>query len=211
MEDLYLYMGIISILVILGTSVFMPKIKGVLGEKSVALILSYLNTKKYRVINDLMIKNGKKTSQIDHVIVSNYGIFVIETKNYKGLIVGKEEDLYWNQILYKKKEKMYNPVKQNYGHIKALKETLKDFENLKFISIVVFDPKAELRVRCKTEVVYLPKLLKTINKYKSRCIDERTKQKIYLKLKGSHVKGRQIRKEHVNYINKNIKKRSVIR
>jgi len=54
-------------------------------------------------------------------VVSNYGIFVIETKNYKGWIIGNEFDDYWTQVIFKRKEKLYNPIKQNYGHIQALK------------------------------------------------------------------------------------------
>src|SRR5450631_2320313 len=72
--------------------IFMPKIKGAIGEKSVAFFLSGLDKTKYKLINNIMLQVGNKTTQIDHVIVSNYGIFVIETKNYKGWIVGNEFD-----------------------------------------------------------------------------------------------------------------------
>jgi hypothetical protein len=67
---------------------FTPRILGIIGEKSVASFLSALDSKKYLLINDLMIKNEVRTSQIDHVVISNYGIFVIETKNYEGWIMG---------------------------------------------------------------------------------------------------------------------------
>lgn len=37
----------------------------------------------YFIINDAMVKTSdNKTHQIDHIIVSKYGIFVIETKQY---------------------------------------------------------------------------------------------------------------------------------
>lgn len=92
---------------------FMPKIKGYFGEKSVAFFLSKLDDTKYKVINNIMLQVGNKTTQIDHVVVSNYGIFVIETKNYKGWITGNEFDEYWKQTIYKRKEKLHNPIKQN--------------------------------------------------------------------------------------------------
>lgn len=85
-------------------SIFKPKIKGFLGEKVVSAILSRLNPQKYTVINDVMLNINGKTSQIDHVVVSNYGIFVIETKNYKGWILGDERSEYWTQVIYKRKE-----------------------------------------------------------------------------------------------------------
>ena len=51
-------------------------------------------------------------------------IFVIETKNYKGIITGNEYDDNWNQILFNNKEVLRNPIKQNNGHIKALKDAI---------------------------------------------------------------------------------------
>jgi len=64
------------------------------------------------------------TTQIDHIIVSRYGIFVIETKNMKGWIYGNEFQRQWTQVIYKKKSKFMNPLHQNYGHIKNLSELL---------------------------------------------------------------------------------------
>ncbi|WP_265088790.1 nuclease-related domain-containing protein [Psychrobacter immobilis] len=62
--------------------------KGILGE-TVINIATWLKLEKenYHRLNNitLPLANGGST-QIDHVIVSVYGIFVIETKNYKGWI-----------------------------------------------------------------------------------------------------------------------------
>ena len=78
-------------LVIPGTvKVIKPRMKGFIGEKTVALLLATLDKRKYRTINDLIIRADGKSSQIDHVVISNYGIFIIETKNYKGWITGYE-------------------------------------------------------------------------------------------------------------------------
>ena len=50
----------------------------------------------YFIINDVMVKTrDNKTHQIDHIIVSKYGIFVIETKQYNGYIKGNEYDKRW--------------------------------------------------------------------------------------------------------------------
>jgi len=67
---------------------FTPRFHGIIGERLVTSVLSALDSKKYLIINDLMVENEGKTSQIDHVVISNYGIFVIETKNYNGWILG---------------------------------------------------------------------------------------------------------------------------
>jgi len=87
----YLWVLVIAVGIL---DLFMPRIKGFFGEKSVSFFLSRLDETKYMVINDIMLQVGSKTTQIDHVVVSNYGVFVIETKNYKGWIIGNEFDEY---------------------------------------------------------------------------------------------------------------------
>ncbi|WP_456273194.1 nuclease-related domain-containing protein [Bacillus sp. AK031] len=72
-----------------------------------------------------MIKNSHSRSgysQIDHAIIIPYGIIVIETKNYQGTIYGGKDRKNW---LINGKFKMLNPLKQNYGHIQALKKLVK--------------------------------------------------------------------------------------
>lgn len=71
-----------------------------------------------------MIKQNGCTHQIDHLIISQFGIFVVEMKNYYGLILGEEHKDKWIQYLGKKKSYFLNPIHQNYGHVKALEELL---------------------------------------------------------------------------------------
>ena len=66
--------------------VFVPDVKGFIGEKTVASELDRLPSEEYRILNDVLISFGSGSSQIDHIVISIYGIFVIETKNYKGWI-----------------------------------------------------------------------------------------------------------------------------
>lgn len=187
---------------------FMPRIKGYLGEKSVAFFLSKLDETKYKVINNIMLQVGNKTTQIDHVVVSNYGIFVIETKNYKGWIIGNEFDDNWKQVIYKRKEKLHNPIKQNYGHIQGLKAVLNSFQDIEYISIVAFTTKAELKVTSKTDVVYTINLAKTIKKYNSETITDSVKDEIYNKLISLNIDNKDSRKAHVEAIHNNINEKS---
>lgn len=184
---------------------FLPAIKGFFGEKAVAIFLSRLNPLEYKVINNIMLQVDGKTSQIDHVVVSNYGIFVIETKNYKGWILGNEYDDYWTQIIFKRKEKLRNPIKQNFGHIRALEEHLKEFIGVKSISIVVFTTKADLKVKTQTDVVYTVNLLKTIKKNSTiQLISDTDKEKIYSKLLALNVDSKDNRKAHIQSIRNNL-------
>lgn len=189
---------------------FSPKIKGYLGERSVSNKLSILNQSKYKVINNLMLQVGSKTSQIDHIVVSNYGIFVIETKNYKGWIIGNEHDEYWKQVIYKRKEKLYNPIKQNYGHIMALKEVLKVFPNLDYISIITFTINANLKVNSTTDVIYTTKLIETIEKYKNNVISDVVKEEVYNKLASLNVDSKDNRITHIQAIHDEIKVKNIL-
>jgi len=180
---------------------FKPKIKGIIGEKTISVFLSRLDPTKYKVINDLMLRTDGKTSQIDHVVISNYGIFVIETKNYKGWILGDERGQQWTQVIYKRKEKFYNPIRQNYGHVQALKQNLQDYNDLNYIPIVVFSIDAELKVKTDSKVIYSVNLLKTIRDYKAESQTDQQKEAIYSKLIGLNVSEKEVRTQHVAGIN----------
>jgi restriction system protein len=113
-------------------------VKGWTGELKTKLATTlFLDLKEYHVYNNVLIKTGLWTSQIDHVIVSRYGIFVIETKNRNGWIFGKADENYWTQINYNKKVTFQNPLKQNHGHTQSLAKYLK-IDNRKMYSVVVF-------------------------------------------------------------------------
>jgi hypothetical protein len=119
--------------------------KGELGEYKINIQLDQL-PKEYRYLSDLLVKNPKsKTgySQIDHLLITPYGIFVIETKNYQGTIYGGKDRKTW---LINGKFKMLNPFVQNYGHIQAIKTFIEKKHHDLFISIVSFTKRCTLRV-----------------------------------------------------------------
>ena len=114
-----------------------PVVKGKTGELYVSALLKGLPEEKYILLNDVMLPTGKGTTQIDHVLLSIYGIFVIETKNYKGWIYGGEYSEHWTQNIWGNKYKLYNPILQNQGHVKALRAYL-GVRNFPFISVITF-------------------------------------------------------------------------
>lgn len=118
----------------------LPVVKGKIGEARVSSRLKKL-AKKYGgvIINDVMIPGeNNKTSQIDHIYVCNYGVFVVETKNYAGRIYGNDDQKEWTQVLAygNTKNKLYNPVKQNQTHLYRLSQALS--RNVNLISVIVF-------------------------------------------------------------------------
>ncbi len=100
-------------------------IRGWVGEKLVALACwLFLDKKVYRRFHDVIVPSTNGTTQIDHVIVSRYGVFVIETKNMRGWIYGNDNQATWRQVFYKSKYSFQNPLRQNYRHQKCLAEYL---------------------------------------------------------------------------------------
>lgn len=183
---------------------FVPEIKGWLGEKKVARKLSQLPEGDYRILNNVIVKTSFGTSQIDHIVVSTYGIFVIETKNYKGWIYGSEQSSLWTKNVYGKKYQFRNPIKQNYGHVKSLESVL-DLSFDKFIPIVVFLGNATLKVKVKSIVVYPGKLARTIKGFGEEKIDKDDLDLIVDKLKNENEANKDLRKQHVKDINTKIK------
>lgn len=197
--------SIILILLLIIYRLYIPKIKGIIGEKSISSILFFLDKSKYIVINNVVLKKGNNYAQIDHLVISDFGIFVIETKNFKGWIVGNENSEYWTQIIFKWKSKFYNPIKQNFGHIIALRECLSLYPNIKYISIVVFSSKSDIKVNSLSEVINSQKLIATIKKYNALNITENEKRAIFQKIVNSNQVEFYDKKEHIKSIKKRVK------
>lgn len=160
---------ILLVLSILST-IFYKKFRGFMGEFWVKAELNKLPKDKYLVLNNIMIKSSKGSHQIDHIVISKYGIFVIEMKNYFGLITGDEYKDKWTQHLGKNKYYFNNPIHQNYGHIKALEELLK-VDKDKLISIICISNQAKVRVNAKN-VIQLDYLNRLIKSYNTEIINE---------------------------------------
>lgn len=131
----------------------MSILKGWLGEKVTQLgMWVYLDDTTYRRYHDIILEAHNGTTQIDHVIVSVYGIFVIETKNYAGWIFGDEKQSKWTQVLYGKKNSFQNPLHQNYRHTKELSRVL-DVPHEKMHSIVLFIGESEFKTKMPPNVL----------------------------------------------------------
>ena len=99
-----------------------PRSKGWLGERRVRNLLSTLDPSLYHSHHDLYLPrhDGAGLTQIDHVVVSPYGIFVVETKNFSGWIFGSENQPTWTQQIYRRKSSFPNPLHQNNLHVNSL-------------------------------------------------------------------------------------------
>ena len=159
-----------TIIKIVYKNVLFPWLKGCVGEFRVSRKLRKLPKEKYRVLNNIMVSQNETTHQIDHLIISQFGIFIIEVKNYAGVITGSDYDDKWVQHLGKNKSYFPNPIWQNYGHVKALEELL-NLENNVFIPIVCFTDSEKLKIQAKNNVVSLGYLIPNIKSYQNVVIE----------------------------------------
>ena len=135
-------------------------LKGLSGELQSTLAKKvFLNANVYEDINNVTLPTSNGTTQIDHIIVSRFGTFVVETKNMSGWIFGDEKSPQWTQSLPGgKKFQFQNPLHQNYKHVKALQEFL-GVEEEKIFSVVMFWGEAEFKTPMPSNVMthgYVP-------------------------------------------------------
>lgn len=184
------------------TNMYYKKFRGFMGEFWVKKELKKLPKDKYIILNNIMIKSSKGTHQIDHIILSKFGIFVIEMKNYYGIITGDEYKDKWTQHLGKHKYYFQNPIHQNYGHIKALEELLQ-IDNKKFISIICISNQANVKVKAKN-VTQLDFLNKLIQSYNTEILDE-SLEKLKNEIELNNIVDKNTRNEHIQNIKTTVK------
>ncbi|MBO8155604.1 MAG: NERD domain-containing protein [Bacillaceae bacterium] len=188
--------------------------KGELGEYKIDIQLDQL-PKGYKYLSDIMVENPKSKSgysQIDHVVINPFGIFVVETKNYQGTIYGGKNRKQWS---VNGKFNMMNPFNQNHGHIEALKSLLdhkyKDF----FISMVSFTKRCTIKVDLELRKIQSDQLIiydvelseyihrKTLDlkrKYGKELITQEEINKIYDTVAKANITDETIRQRHIELL-----------
>lgn len=111
--------------------------RGWFGEKKTTFTMWLsLNRRVYRRFHDVIIPASNGTTQIDHILVSPYGLFIVETKNRKGWIFGSGDQPRWTQSIYGENYSFQNPLRQTFRQKKVLSEYLELNEST--IHTVVF-------------------------------------------------------------------------
>lgn len=144
------------------------------SEREVVDVLAQnLDCKEYYIFNNLILPSDYGIStQIDHVVVSKYGIFVIESKDYNGWIFGSVNSKKWTQCLPRGyKFQFQNPLRQNWGHVTALKALL-PFVGENIYNVVVFSDNCEFKTPRISNVLFLSELADYIKKWRSDRLDE---------------------------------------
>ena len=124
------------------------------------------------LLNNVTFQCGGETTQIDHLLIAETGIFVLETKHYKGWIFGSPNGAQWTQVIYKHKSRFQNPIRQNYGHLKAVQSLFKLPDDV-FVPLVVFTGEAEFKSDFGPTVIKLEALIGRLTADRPVVFDEK--------------------------------------
>ena len=151
------------------------------GEEKVSIYLGQLDSHRYRVFNDVMVRTkAGVTTQIDHVVVSQYGVYVVETKNISGWVFASARSSEWTSTLpvirrgwfgpscYK--YHFQNPLRQNYLHVATLAWRLKIPES-SFFNFVAFPDETEFKKGYPAGVYRYSELVSAIQSNKNKMFD----------------------------------------
>lgn len=160
-----LVIGLIVVKAVLSLVFKSAKVKGKIGEAIVSgRLRKNLPENEYVVIDDVYLPIEGGTTQIDHLVVSKYGVFVVETKNYSGWIFADGKSKVWTQVSFKKKHTLQNPIRQNYLHVCTIADLLGVPKEI-LVGVVAFTGDCEFKTPMPEGVVYSRRLAKYIREF----------------------------------------------
>ena len=191
---------LLPILIIVGL-LKTPFMKGVIGEFIVNLSAKlFLDKEQYHLIKNVTLPTEDGSTQIDHVIVSRYGVFVVETKNMKGWIFGSPKQKTWTQKIYKYSSKFQNPLHQNYKHVKTL-ESLLELNDEQIHSVIVFVGDSTFKTEMPENVTYGGGYIRYIKSKKQPVLTELEVKEITRQIEtGRLTPSFKTNRDHVNHV-----------
>ncbi|MEC5400089.1 nuclease-related domain-containing protein [Uliginosibacterium sp. H1] len=121
----------------------------------------------FHLMNHITLRLEDGTTQVDHILVSRFGVFVIECKDYKGWIFANARHATWTQVLFRWKFRFQNPIHQNFRHVRAVQGLLDFLPPESIRSAVVFTGEAEFKTEIPNGVFDIPGFLRHIREQSS--------------------------------------------
>ena len=109
------------------------------------LLRRSLPASHYTVLRNLTLRrdaSGTETVHIDHLVISPYGVFVIEDCGVSGSVFGSERDREWTRLRFRRRRPFPNPLLHCEEQIQLLRRLL-DVDPTCFHPLVVFSNGAE--------------------------------------------------------------------
>lgn len=182
--------------------------KGLVGEFFVNLLLNKrLDKQKYHLLKNVTLPTEDGTTQIDHIVVSEFGIFVLETKNMRGWIYGDEKQKTWTQKIYKHTSKFQNPLHQNYKHVKIIESVL-GIDHSKIFSVIIFVGDSTFKTKMPENVSYSRGFIRYLKSKTKKIIPEYEVKKIISLIESDRLsRTLKTNREHVNHVRSIVKEK----
>jgi len=178
-----------------------PWLKGMVGEFLVNLTIRLrLSKHDYRLCKDVTLPTEDGTTQIDHIIVSIYGIFVVETKNMRGWIFGSANQKMWTQKIYKHTHKFQNPLHQNYKHTKTL-ESILELPSESIRSVIVFAGDSTFKTQMPPNVTDAGSFIRHIKSFNSPVLTPAQVDRVWKQIDNKRLeRGLKTDRQHVRHL-----------
>ena len=178
-----------------------PMVKGHLGELWMRFLIDrHLPAPHYHALHNVTLATLDGTTQVDHIVISRFGVFVLETKNMRGWIFGSEQQAQWTQKIYRHSRRFQNPLRQNYKHLKAV-QALLELPEENVHSVVNFVGSASFRTVMPANVTRGSGFIAHIKSF--GCVvfsDEQTRTALARLHSGRLTPNRQTHQQHVRHL-----------
>ncbi|MAD73647.1 MAG: hypothetical protein CML20_02385 [Rheinheimera sp.] len=157
----------------------------------------------YKHYRNLILETAQgDLTEVDYLVLSPVGIFVIEVKNYQGGIVGSEHQPQWTVQHPRRKISFQNPLQQNLKHTAAVKFTLGiGMQDGKTVySVVAFSDMAEFKTLLPAQVCNIPQVAAYIQQYTVPCFSDEQLRQFVAKLNLVAKNQRALRKAHFQQV-----------
>lgn len=182
-----------------------------MGEALVANAIATNFHRPHVLLNNVTLTTEGGTTQIDHILIADTGIFVIETKHYRGWIYGGPHQNQWTQTIFKNKSRFQNPIRQNYGHLKTV-QSLFTLPDDNFFTVVVFTGDAEFKTDLGSDVIKLNQLTTWLTSERPVIFDERKMTYIVGRIEMKRLRhSLETDEYHLNYVRQKAAERTAKR
>nr|MBI1231879.1 NERD domain-containing protein [Cytophagales bacterium] len=170
--------------------------KGWLGEmQSKFNMWIGLNSDVYQRFHNVIVPSANGTTQIDHLLISPFGVFIVETKNLKGWVFGSEKQAKWTQFLYGNNYSFQNPLRQTYRQKRVLSKYL-NLDDSTIRTVVYFVGNCTFKTDMPHNVIG-GRLASYIKQYQSPILSAQEIERIIEKLNSLRLDSTLTTKNHV--------------
>ena len=141
-----------------------PRFRGDIAESRTRRILAAgLEKSRYTVLHDVELPAGGGTVHVDHIVVSRFGLFVIESRFASGMVSGGEFQDRWKQESWGRTRRIENPLHQNSVQAETLGRLL-GMPQAKIHRVVVLTGHSGMRTPPPDHLVQAEQLIAYIRK-----------------------------------------------